>query len=148
MTTTLTRPPASASKWVSRLVLLGLLGVLVSLLSGCGSSAASPSPHLSCTVQTAPGGVDVTQALLRCTVSNAPTSDTRFTLHYALVDDVGKARPPFDATCDSTLAQGTGTCQQTYSVVAPRSPTDSIVSGESLPSHTAFSPVTPSETSS
>ncbi len=146
MNTLLARP--RARKWVSQLVLLGLLGVMVSLLSGCGSSSASSSPHLSCTVQIAPGGVDVTQALLRCTVSNAPASDTSFTLHYALVDDAGKARPPFDATCDGALALGSGTCQQTYSVVAPRSPTDSTVSGESLPSHTRLGPVTPAETPS
>jgi hypothetical protein len=89
--------------------------------------------------------VDVIQTLLECTVTNAPQSDTRVTLHYALLDDAGKAQPPFDATCDGTLAHGTGTCQQTYSVVAPKSPTDSSISGESLPSHTALGPVTPTE---
>jgi len=92
--------------------------------------------------------LDVTQALVRCTVSNAPTSDTNFTLHYALVDDAGNARPPFDATCDGALPQGSGTCQQTYSVLAPRSPTDSTVSGESLPSHTTLGSVTPAGTPS
>jgi hypothetical protein len=97
-------------------------------------------------VQIAPGGVDVAQALLRCTVSNAPTSDTSFTLHYALVDDAGKTQQPFDAPCTGALAQGTGACQQTYIVVAPQSPTDSRISGESLPSHSALGPVAPTET--
>jgi hypothetical protein len=144
MNTLLARP--RARKWLSQLVLLGLMGVMVSLLSGCGSSSSSSSPHLSCTVQIAPGGVDVTQALLRCTVSNAQASDTSFTLHYALVDDAGKARPPFDELCAGTLAQGSGTCQQTYSVVAPKSPTDSQIAGASSPSHTELGPVTPTET--
>jgi anti-sigma factor RsiW len=45
------------------------------------------------------------------------------------------------------LAHGTGACQQTYSVVAPKSPTDSAISGESLPSHTALGPATPTEAS-
>jgi hypothetical protein len=143
----LDRSRASAAKWTSWLAMLGLLGALVALLSGCASSSPA-TPRVTCTVQIAPGGVDVAQALLRCTVSNAPTSDTKFTLHYALVDDAGKAQPPFDATCDGALAQGTGACQQTYSVVAPRSPTDSSISGESLPGHTALGPVAPVETSS
>lgn len=136
---------ASASKGAPWVVLLGLLSVMVALLSGCASSSPS-STHLTCSVQIAPGGVDVAQALLRCTVSHAPTSDTRFTLHYALVDDAGKTQPPFDATCDGTLTQGSGTCEQTYSVVAPHSPTDSSLSGESLPSKTALGPVAPTET--
>jgi hypothetical protein len=135
-------------KWVSQLVLLGLLGVVVTLLSGCGSSAASSSPHVSCTVQIASGGVDVTQALVRCTVSNAPASDTSFTLHYALVDDNGKTLPPFDAPCQGALAHGTGTCQQAHSVVAPKSPTDSQISGKSLPSDATLGPVPPVETRS
>jgi hypothetical protein len=147
MGTTLRNPRASVCPWTSWLPMLGLLGVLVVLVSGCASFSPA-TPHVNCTVQIAPGGVDVAQALLRCTVSNAPTSDTRFTLHYALVDDTGKTQQPFDVTCDGTLAQGSGRCQQTYSVVAPQSPTDSKVSGESLPSQTALGPVTPTETSS
>jgi hypothetical protein len=135
----------SVCKRTSWLATLWLLGVLVALLSGCASSSPA-TPDVNCTVQVAPGGVDVTQALLRCTVSNAPTSDTSFRLHYALVDDASKTQLPFDATCAGALAQGTGTCQQTYSVVAPQSPTDSSVSGESLPSQTALGPVTPTQT--
>jgi hypothetical protein len=89
--------------------------------------------------------VDVIQTALQCAVTNAPQNDTRFTLHYALVDDAGKTQPPFDAPCEGALAHGSGTCQQTYSVLAPRSPTESSVSGEALPSHTALGPVTPTE---
>ena len=140
-------PRTSTCTRTSWLAMLGLLCILVVLLGGCASSSPA-APQVRCTVQIAPGGVDVAQALLRCTVSTAPISDTRFTLHYALVDDAGKTLPPFDAPCAGALAQGTGTCQQTYSVVAPRSPTDSVLSGESLPSSTALGPVTPTETSS
>jgi hypothetical protein len=126
----------------------GLLILLGMMAGGCASASGAAPPQVRCTVRIAPTGVDVIQTALQCTVTNAPQSDTRFTLHYALVDDAGKARPPFDATCDGALAQGSGTCQQTYSVVAPRSPTDSTVSGESLPNHTRLGPVTPAETPS
>jgi hypothetical protein len=148
MNNTLTRPRANTHPWASWPIMLRLLGVLAVLLSGCGASPSSSSPHVSCTIQIAPGGVDVTQALVRCTVSDAPASDTSFTLHYALVDDNGKTLQPFDAPCQGTLAHGTGTCQQAYSVVAPKSPTDSQVSGKSLPSNTTLGPVTPTETPS
>jgi hypothetical protein len=129
-------------------MICGLLILLGMIVGGCASSSSAASPQARCTVRIAPTGVDVVQTALQCTVTNAPQSDTRFTLHYALLDDAGKPQPPFDATCEGALAHGTGTCQQTYSVVAPKSPTDSSVSGESSPSHTALGPVTPTEANS
>jgi hypothetical protein len=128
-------------------MLCGLLILLGMMAGGCASSSSAASPQARCTVRIAPTGVDVIQTLLQCTVTNAPQNDTRFTLHYALVDDAGKPLPAFDAACEGALAHGTGTCQQTYSVVAPKSPTDSQVSGESLPSHTTLGPVAPTEAS-
>ncbi len=135
------------STWASILAMLGLAALLAATLGGCAASSSAATSQLRCTVRIAPAGVDVIQTLLQCTVTGAPQNDTRFTLHYALVDDAGKALPPFDATCDGALAHGTGTCQQTYSVVAPKSPTDSSVSGESLSSHTSLGPATPTEAS-
>jgi hypothetical protein len=132
--------------WTSMALSLGLMVLLAVTLGGCASSSSASSPQVRCTLRIAPTGVDVIQTNLQCTVANAPQNDTRFTLHYALIDDAGKAQPPFDATCDGALAHGTGTCQQTYSVVAPKSPTDSQVAGETLPGHTALGPVTPTET--
>jgi hypothetical protein len=135
------------STWTSIVMSLGLIVPLAAILGGCASSSSAASPQLRCALRIAPTGVDVVQTNLQCTVTNAPRNDTRFTVHYALVDDTGKAQQPFDATCDGALAHGTGTCQQTYSVVAPKSPTDSQVSGEALPSHTTLGPVTPTEVS-
>ena len=132
-------------RWTSIAMSLGLIVLLAGALGGCASSSSAASPQVRCTVRIAPTGVDVIQTTLQCTVTNAPQNDTRFTLHYALVDDTGKAQQPFDATCDGALAHGTGTCQQTYSVMAPKSPTDSQVSGETQPGHTALGPVTPTE---
>jgi hypothetical protein len=131
----------------SSVMLCGLLILLGMMASGCASTSSAASPQLRCTVRIAPTGVDVIQTLLQCTVTNAPQNDTHFTLHYTLVDDAGKPLPAFDAPCEGALAHGIGTCQQTYSVVAPKSPTDSSVAGETLPSHTALGPVTPTETS-
>jgi hypothetical protein len=133
--------------WASVVMSLGLVLLLTATLGGCASSSSAAGPQMRCTVRIAPAGVDVIQTALQCTVTNAPQDDTRFTLHYALVDDAGKPLPAFDAACEGALAHGTGTCQQTYSVVAPKSPTDSSVSGESSPSHTALGPVTPTEAS-
>ena len=124
---------------------VGLFVLLAEALGGCASSSSAATPQVRCTVRIAPTGVDVIQTALQCTVTNAPQSDTRFTLHYALLDDAGKPLPAFDAACEGALAHGTGTCQQTYSVVAPKSPTDSQVSGETQPGHTALGPVTPTE---
>lgn len=131
--------------WASTSTTLGLLVLLGTMVGGCAPASGAAAPQLQCAVRIAPAGVDVIQTTLQCTVTNAPQNDTRFTLHYALLDDTGKTRPPFDALCEGALAHGTGTCQQTYSVVAPRSPTESSVSGESLSSHTALGPVTPTE---
>ena len=135
------------AKWLSVVMSLGLVVLLAAAVGGCASTSTAPTPQARCTVRIAPAGVDVVQTDLECIVTNAPQNDTRFTLHYALLDDAGKTLPPFDAVCEGTLAHGTGTCQQTYSVVAPKSPTDSSISGESLPSHTALGPVTPTEIS-
>jgi hypothetical protein len=129
----------------SGVMICGPLVLLGMMVGGCASSSSAATPQLRCTVHIAPTGVDVIQTALQCAVTNAPQSDTRFTLHYALLDDAGKALPPFDATCEGALAHGSGTCKQTYSVVAPKSPTDSQVSGEASPSHTALGPVTPTE---
>ena len=126
---------------------LALVVLLATTLGGCASTSTATTPQLRCTVRIAPAGVDVVQTDLECTVTNAPQNDTRFTLHYALLDDAGKTLPPFDAVCEGTLAHGTGTCQQTYSVVVPKSPTDSSIAGESLPSHTSLGPVAPTEAS-
>jgi hypothetical protein len=134
-------------KLASSVTLCGLLILLGMMASACASTSSAASPQLRCTVRIAPAGVDVVQTLLHCTITNAPQNDTRFTLRYALVDDAGKPLPAFDATCEGALAHGTGTCQQTYSVVAPKSPTDSSIAGESLPSHTALGPVAPTEAS-
>jgi len=123
----------------------GLLILLGMMAGGCASSSSATTPQVRCTVRIAPTGVDVIQTALQCTVTNAPQSDTRFTLHYALLDDAGKPLPAFDAACEGALAHGTGTCQQTYSVVAPKSPTDSQVAGETQPGHTVLGPVTPTE---
>lgn len=124
----------------------GLLILLGMMAGGCAPSSSAATPQVRCTVRIAPTGVDVIQAALQCTVTNAPQRDTRFTLHYALLDDAGKPLPAFDAACEGALAHGTGTCQQTYSVVAPKSPIDSSISGESSPSNTSIGPVTPTET--
>jgi hypothetical protein len=129
------------------MMMCGPLILLGMMVGGCASSSSAATPQLRCAVRIAPTGVDVIQTTLQCTLSNAPQSDTRFTLRYALLDDSGKLLPAFDATCEGALAHGTGTCQQTYSVVAPQSPTESSVAGESSPSHTALGPVTPTETS-
>jgi hypothetical protein len=131
----------------SQALIYGLLLLLGMMAGGCAASSSASTPQLRCTVRIAPTGVDVIQTALQCTVTNAPQSDTRFTLHYALLDDAGKPLPAFDAACEGALTHGTGTCQQTYSVVAPKSPTDSQVSGESLPSHTTLGPVAPTESS-
>jgi hypothetical protein len=130
--------------WAPILAMLGLAVLLAATLGGCAPSSGA-TPQVRCAVRIAPAGVDVIQTALQCTVTGAPQNDTRFTLHYALLDDTGKAQAAFDATCEGALTHGTGTCQQTYSVVAPKSPTDSSVAGESLPSHTSLGPVTPTE---
>lgn len=135
----------SRYRWAFITMSLGLIVLFACVLCGCASSSSAASPQARCTVRIAPTGVDVIQTALQCTIINTPQSDTRFTLHYALLDDAGKPLPAFDATCDGALAYGTGTCQQTYSVVAPKSPTDSQVSGETLSSHTTLGPVTPTE---
>jgi hypothetical protein len=126
---------------------LALVVLLATTLGGCASTSTATTPQVRCTVRIAPAGVDVVQTALQCTVTNAPRNDMRFTLHYALLDDAGKTLPPFDAVCEGTLSHGTGTCQQTYSVVAPKSPTDSSLAGTSLPSQTSLGPVTPTEAS-
>ena len=131
----------------SSVMLCGLMILLGMMAGGCASSSGAATPQVRCTVHIAPTGVDVIQTALQCTVTKAPQSDTRFTLHYALLDDAGKPLPAFDAACEGALTHGTGTCQQTYSVVAPKSPTDSSISGESSPSHIALGPVTPTEAS-
>jgi hypothetical protein len=126
-------------------MMLGLLMLVGAMTGGCAPSAGAATPQVRCTVRIAPSGVDVIQTNLQCAVTNAPQNDTRFTLYYALLDDAGKTQQPFDAPCEGALTHGSGTCQQTYSVVAPQSPTESSVSGASLPSHTALGPVAPTE---
>jgi hypothetical protein len=138
-------PRSGFLRWLGVSTLLGLLSVLGSSLAGCASSSSGVrSPQLQCTVQLMPQGVDVAQTTLRCTVADAPQDDTRFTLTYALVDDNG-TQQAFDLPCEGALANGTGTCQQIYSVVAPRSPTESKIFGVLLPSNRALGPVAPTE---
>src|SRR5262245_14403553 len=84
----------------STVMICGLLILLGIMVGGCASSSSAVTSQLRCTVRIAPTGVDVIQTALQCTVTNVPQSDTRFTLHYALLDDAGKPLPAFDATCE------------------------------------------------
>jgi hypothetical protein len=109
---------------------------------------ATPSPStstatLACSVHTAEGSEDdETQQTLTCTVKQAPSTDSHFTLHYGVRDPAGNLHP-FPQTCDGALRKGTGSCSQTYEFVFAFSPTPAPITGESLPSHKTLGPATP-----
>lgn len=110
---------------------------------------ATPTPsvstaQLNCTVRSAEGSEDdETQQTLTCTVKQAPLADTQFTLHYGVRDPAGGLHS-FTQTCTGPLRRGGGSCSQTYEFVFAFSPVPAPVTGESLPSHKALGPVTPS----
>lgn len=104
-----------------------------------GSTAA-----LTCTVHTAEGSEDdETQQTLTCTVKQAPPTDTQFILHYGVRDPAGSLHS-FTQTCNGVLRKGAGSCRQVYEFVFAFSPAPAPVTGESLPSHGALGPTTPS----
>ena len=99
---------------------------------------------LTCAVHSAEGSEDdETQQTLTCTVKQAPPTDTQFILHYSVRDPAGGLHS-FTQTCTGLLRNGTGSCSQIYEFVFAFSPVPAPVTGESLPSHKALGPVTPS----
>lgn len=99
---------------------------------------------LTCAVHAAEGSEDdETQQTLTCTVKQAQPTDTQFILHYAVRDPAGSLHP-FTQTCTGLLRKGTGSCSQIYEFVFAFSAVPAPVTGESLPSHGALGPVTPS----
>jgi hypothetical protein len=131
-----------ALKSTALLLTLALAG----MVAACGTSTnvnlgGGPPPTVHCSEATVGHGVDVVNTKLTCTVSGAASSDTSFTLHYAIKHN-GSSRP-FDATCDGKLQNGTGTCTQTYALVVPFDDGSATVSGELLPSHESVGPLTP-----
>jgi hypothetical protein len=107
------------------------------------ATVSAASLHLACTTHTTIGAQDdETQQTLVCTVSHAPTADTRFTLHYSIRDPLGTLRP-FTQPCEGALQNGSGWCSSTYTFSVPFAPVPGPVTGETLPSHYALGPVTP-----
>lgn len=130
-----------------RSVVLMLTLALAGLVAACGSSAnenvgGGPPPKVQCSQANTGHGVDVVNKKLTCQVANAASSDTSFTLHYAIKNDNGTPRT-FDATCEGSLKNGVGTCTQTYALVVPGDLGTPSVSGEFLPSHRAIGPIAP-----
>lgn len=132
------------------MMLKGAMLVLTLALAGsvaaCGTSAnenvgGGPPPKVECSQAMTGHGIDVVNTKLTCKVTGAASSDTTFTLHYAIKHN-GTPRP-FDATCAGTLQNGAGTCTQTYALVVPFDSGSASVSGELLPSHHAVGPLTP-----
>ncbi|MFI5274286.1 MAG: hypothetical protein ACHQ4H_14730 [Ktedonobacterales bacterium] len=85
---------------------------------------------------------DGVRMALACTVTHALTSDTSFTLHFGLINPVGRFIP-FTSTCGGHLDHGTGSCSQTYQLIYPFALVPGPVSGTSLPSRKSLGPVTP-----
>lgn len=108
------------------------------------STRSTSTALLSCTVHAAEGSEDdETQQTLICTVKQAPPTDTQFILHYSVRDPAGGLHS-FTQTCTGLLRNGTGSCSQIYEFVFAFLPVPAPVTGESLPSHKALGPVTPS----
>jgi len=108
------------------------------------STRSASTALLSCTVHAAEGSEDdETQQTLTCTVKQAPPTDTQFILHYSVRDPAGGLHS-FTQTCTGPLRKGAGSCSQTYEFVFAFSPVPAPVTGESLPSHKALGPATPS----
>ena len=99
---------------------------------------------LTCAVHAAEGSEDdETQQTLTCTVKQAQPTDSQFILHYGVRDPAGSLHP-FAQTCTGLLRKGTGSCSQVYEFVFALSAVPAPVTGESLHSHGALGPVTPS----
>lgn len=125
-------------------MLLATLTLAV-LTAGCGLTTVQtigggPPIALQCGQATAGHGVDVVTLKLTCKVSDAPSGDTSFQLHYSLKSGNGSLRH-FDAVCEGALVNGTGTCTQTYALVVPFDSGSATVSGQLLPSHKALGPM-------
>lgn len=125
-----------------------LMVVLVGVLSGCspleitratGSGGGAPAV-LQCNQSAEGHGVDVVNMKLTCQASGAASGDTSFQLHYTIKKGDGQTRS-LDATCEGTLANGEGTCMQTYALVVPFDSGTATISGEFLPSHKPLGPL-------
>jgi hypothetical protein len=122
-----------------------ILSLLTLALASCGVTGTTPGssgqPTLQCSVSVHPQGVDVLATTLTCTVTGAPTDQTGFQLYYTTTSSSGMAHR-FDQPCQGNLNNETGTCTQTYAIIAPASPTPATVSGALLPSQQALGPIT------
>jgi hypothetical protein len=129
------------SRWLT-----GVGAVMRALLvAGCAASGtaggSASHPALACTQTTAPFGIDVIKITLICRVTHAAASARSFSVHYSIGDASGH---PFtlDTVCMGTLANGAGTCSETFSGVIPRALGQATVAGRTEPDGQPLGPVT------
>jgi len=135
-------------------LLLTCLGtaLLAAALVGCGASstgsgstaAGSPAhaPQLACVLGSAAHPIDTIGLTLSCTVTQAPASETAFTVHDAFVNKAGQSRT-LSPACHGTLVGGSGHCTKSYSVPAPFLLGNGTVTGSTQPHQYSLGPVGP-----
>lgn len=116
---------------------------LVSSSAGTRTRSAPPRPtvRLSCTVAAPtnppPEVVNTVTSALTCSVSGADLADRSFAVHYRLGTRDG-ATNRFDLICSGALRRGAGSCTRSFYVPFPFAPSESWVTGDSLPSGSAL----------
>lgn len=109
------------------------------------ASSGGASSRLSCTiVPLRPEELYSRGFVLKCTVNNAPLSDTSFSLQLQDNSASGQSNKP-TFLCSAQLSKGAGICGR--QIIIP--PTQSVIGagltifGNSLPSHISLGPVSP-----
>jgi hypothetical protein len=130
----------------------GLLAVLMLAFAlavgGCGapstlhSSAtrASEAQALTCSSRSAVHAIDTITLQLVCTVSHAPVDQSSFSLSL-MVTKGSRNELTSAAKCVGSLRAGSGTCEQTYSLLAPYAGGTATVAGTLQPSGLPLGPV-------
>ncbi|GEM_PF-6953308 len=130
----------------------GALGLALALgLAACGGAGAStsaggsPQPlSFKCVSAAVAHPIDTESVTIACTVTNAPSAASSFTLNYAVVDASGVSHP-LPVTCKATLTHGAGVCTKTYNLPVPLANAKIVVTGSLFPDHQALGPVTPTK---
>jgi len=136
-------------------LLLAFYGLLI--LSGCqaggneaqtnihdtdGSPALDSSVVLQCVLHTTPLTADTASISLFCTIANAARGQTSFEVTYSTPPPMTPKGNEGSSKCGGPLHDGAGSCTITFIINAFNVKLGTIT-GELLPSHHHFGPVTP-----
>lgn len=137
---------------VERQRLLAVLMMAFALaVGGCGATSApsssathasdtSKSLAVTCSSRSAVHAIDTITLQLDCAVSHAPVDQSSFTLSLMVTKGSGN-KLTSAAKCVGSLRAGSGTCEQSYNMMAPFAAGTATVAGTLQPSGQPLGPV-------